>query len=278
MPSTSQSEAITPTTRTTQPNHNDTRISTAEQRDYWAQMTADDDGMLGGYPQVSRVDVQFSLAFLRKLIRIYPPPPTPDDGEGEGDGQKPKKKFPFRRCLESGAGIGRVTANLLSQLCEQIDVIEPMEKFTAVLTSPESPLVKAGQLGRVWNVPLQEWNITSTPAYASPFPSTPAGAYDLIYNQWCLNYLSNPSLVTYFRYISTLLTPTGWIIVKENISSAPGGKDMFWDEDSSVTRSEGNFRRVFEESGLVVVRTQVQTGFPRSLLAVRMYALRPGEG
>jgi protein N-terminal methyltransferase len=250
----------------------DSRISTAEQLAYWAQMTPDNDGMLGGYPQVSRVDVQFSLNFIRKLLRTHPL-------------GREKSKHAFRTCLETGAGIGRVTRNLLAPLCERIDVIEPMEKFTAVLTAEDSSLVKSGQLRRVWNVPLQEWTAESVPAYEVLTGSESSGLtggaegegekYDLIYNQWCLNHLSARDLVAYFREIIPLLAPQGWILVKENISSAPAGEDMFWEEDSSVTRSDANFRACFEEAGLVVVRTQLQTGFPKVLLSVRMYALRP---
>jgi len=314
----------------------DARISIPDQLAYWAQISADDNGMLGGYPQISRIDIQFSRTFLRKLQRMYP-----DKSQERGATTTTTTKYAFRHCLETGAGIGRVTFNLLSSMCEKIDVIEPIEKFTAMLTAKDSPLVKAGQLRRVWNVPLQEWTADSVPSYEycgdergvdmdadadvdvgrdhHPNPSeeqqqqqqqqigstVKANAnantrgkshdaereenrqgeqggrrYDLIYNQWCLNHLTFASLVRFFRSLIPLLAKGGWIIVKENLSTEASGADTFWEEDSSVARSDRNWRASFERAGLKVVWTQLQTGFPKSLglLPVRMYALRPLEG
>ncbi|KAI1615165.1 AdoMet dependent proline di-methyltransferase-domain-containing protein [Exophiala viscosa] len=382
----------------------DSRMRTADQLAYWQRISADDNGMLGGFPQVSRVDLRVSRNFLRKLSR------TPNSSSSGS-----RSEYPFRYCLEPGAGIGRVTLNLLAPLCENIDIVEPIEKFTAVLTAADSPLVKSGQLRRVYNVPLQDWTPHSTPSYQAPpakrgrsselkkfrclnkdympdlkselmvdrqkatavylidhcatalrlgnveregegedeaetvcrlkyenitlrdpstvifdftgndgvrvhqgidvdpqvfknlkiFKKSPKrdgddifdrlaatgeddgrpsggdfeGSYDLIYNQWCLNHLPMPDLVRYFSSLIPLLAPGGWIIVKENLSTAADGADLFDEEDSSVTRSDNNWRLSFEKAGLRLVRTELQTGFLKEwgLLPVRMYALRPGE-
>ncbi len=260
-------------------NDNDARIITAEQNEYWAQQPVDDNGMLGGYPQVSRVDIQFSRNFLHKLRRLH----SISDRTSRSSEQK--TEHAFRDCLEVGAGIGRVTLGLLSSICERIDIVEPLERFTARLTARESPIVRTGQLRRVYNLSLQDWTAESAPSYnAGPdsdvqddSSSENQGRYDLIWNQWCLNYLPNPALVRYFKSLIPLLAPDGWIIVKENISTAEGGADTFWEEDSSVTRTEANFKLCFEQAGLAIVRTQLQTGMPKILLPVRMYALRPAS-
>ncbi|KAK5203405.1 hypothetical protein LTR72_007876 [Exophiala xenobiotica] len=337
----------------------DSRISIPDQLAYWAQISADDNGMLGGYPQISRIDIQFSRTFLRKLQRTYPgsvPGLGSDGNDDDNDNMSGRtrgrgrgatgatttketttttttttttNKYAFRHCLETGAGIGRVTFNLLAGMCERIDIIEPIEKFTDVLTDRDSPIVKAGQLRRVWNVPLQEWTVgmepswecgdgdgdgdgdepeqkrrqrqqqqhmdSNTDANADATYETRAatgekengkeggggeeGRYDLIYNQWCLNHLTFESLVRYFASLIPLLAKGGWIIVKENLSTEVSGGDTFWEEDSSVARSDGNWRASFDKAGLKVMATQLQTGFPRQLglLPVRMYALRPVE-
>ncbi|KIW16714.1 hypothetical protein PV08_03903 [Exophiala spinifera] len=260
---------------------NDSRISTAEQLAYWNQISADDDGMLGGYPQVSRIDIQFSRTFVGKLRRLYPPTTPPDE-------KRRTSKYAFARGLETGAGIGRVTFNLLSTLCEQIDIIEPIEKFTDVLTAPDSTLVRSGQLRRVYNVPLQEWTAATTPSWQSALnvqadadmdlsATSSQGRYDLIWNQWCLSHLSSEALVRYFASLIPLLAPDGWIIAKENLSTDAFGKDIYYEEDSSVTRSDQNWRAAFEKAGLHIVKTQLQTGFPKELglLPVRIYAMRP---
>ncbi|KAK5249250.1 hypothetical protein LTR40_011647, partial [Exophiala xenobiotica] len=169
----------------------DSRISIPDQLAYWAQISADDNGMLGGYPQISRIDIQFSRTFLRKLQRMYPgsvPGLGSDGNDDDNDNMSGRtrgrgrgatgatttketttttktKKYAFRHCLETGAGIGRVTFNLLAGMCERIDIIEPIEKFTDVLTDRDSPIVKAGQLRKVWNVPLQEWTVGMEPSW-----------------------------------------------------------------------------------------------------------------
>ncbi|KAL6243239.1 hypothetical protein RBB50_009790 [Rhinocladiella similis] len=257
---------------------NDSRISTAEQLAYWNQISADEDGMLGGYPQVSRIDIQFSRTFIGKLRRLYPPTAPVETRSSN---------YAFQRCLETGAGIGRVTFNLLSALCEQIDVIEPIEKFTDVLTAPNSPLVKSGQLRRVYNVPLQEWTAETSPSWQASNTQADAiiltgqhadrGRYDLIWNQWCLSHLPFDALVRYFAGLIPLLAPDGWIIAKENLSTNAFGTDIYYEEDSTVTRSDQNWRAAFEKAGLKIVKTQLQTGFPKELglLPVRIYAMRP---
>jgi protein N-terminal methyltransferase len=269
---------------------NDARISTAEQLQYWAQQSVDDNGMLGGYAHISRSDIQFSRNFLSKLRQLHPvsvDEKSSPSSSSPGSTSQNATKYAFRYCLESGAGIGRVTLNLLASMCKKIDVVEPIEKFTAKLTAPDSPLVVSGQLRRVYNVPLQHWTAESIPSYEAAERESPTatdelaieheGRYDLIWNQWCLSHLSSPDLVRYLRSLIPLLASDGWIIVKENISTAADDEDIFWEEDSSVTRSDRNFRACVDQAGLMVVRTQLQTGFPKKLLPVRMYALRPAS-
>ncbi|KAH7259917.1 alpha-N-methyltransferase NTM1 [Fusarium solani] len=83
---------------------------------YWEGIEADVNGMLGGIPSVTRIDLQGSRTFLARL----------------GIGIKTGRKM-VSRALEGGAGIGRVTEGLLTQVAEKVDIIEPITKFTDVL-------------------------------------------------------------------------------------------------------------------------------------------------
>jgi protein N-terminal methyltransferase len=47
------------------------------------------------------------------------------------------------------------------------------------------------------------------------------------------------------------------------------------EQDSSVTRSDGKFRRLFKKAGLKIVATEQQRGMPKELFPVRIYALKP---
>ncbi|KEF60351.1 uncharacterized protein A1O9_01911 [Exophiala aquamarina CBS 119918] len=270
------------------------QLSTSAQLAYWESISVDVNGMLGGYPQISRVDIQFSRIFLAKIRRLYNKKDNPStattrstrSGISDTAHASEYQGYAFSHALEAGAGIGRVTLQLLAPLCAKIDIIEPIQRFTDILTAPTSLLVKDGQLERVWNVPLQEWSADSIPAYTSSTiardaTEQTAPKYDLIYNQWCLNHLSQTSLVTYLRALILLLdTPNGWIIVKENLSTDAFGADIFDPIDSSVTRSDGNWRAAFREAGLQLVHMELQRGFPKELrlYPVGMYALRPAQG
>ncbi|GJN75016.1 hypothetical protein PLICBS_009112 [Purpureocillium lilacinum] len=80
------------------------------------------------------------------------------------------------------------------------------------------------------------------------------------------------------KLCKTVLKPgSGIIVIKENLSTTD--VDVFDDEDSSLVSPDATFRRIFEEAGLSLVRTDLQRGLPEvppvTLLPVRMYALKP---
>ncbi|KAF4467171.1 duf858 domain-containing protein [Fusarium albosuccineum] len=219
----------------------DSLVSMDDGRKYWEGIDADLNGMLGGIPSVTRIDLQASRTFLARL------------GIGVKTG---RKKVP--RALEGGAGIGRVTEGLLLQVAEQVDVIEPVAKFTAVLEG------KAG-VGSIFNVGLEGW---------SPEEGV---KYDLIWMQWCVGHLPDGLLVQYFERCKAALNPEGVIVIKENLSTS--NIDEFDNVDSSVTRKDEKFLALFEQAGLKLVKSDMQRGFPlvdgRPLMPVKMYALKP---
>ncbi|GJN82972.1 hypothetical protein VFPFJ_01786 [Purpureocillium lilacinum] len=155
--------------------------------------------------------------------------------------------------------IGRVTEGLLLRIAENVDIVEPVSKFTDRLKATTG-------VRTIFNVGLEDWQ-------------PPEGIeYDLIWTQWCLGHLTDSQLVDYLQLCKTVLKPdTGVIVIKENLST--GSVDMFDNEDSSVTRRDETFRHLFETAGLKLVKTEIQRGFPeippRRLLPVRMYALKP---
>lgn len=111
--------------------------------------------------------------------------------------------------------IGRVTEGLLLRVCDNVDVIEPVEKFT-------QKLQKVPGVQNVFNTGLEGWQ---------PIEGL---KYDLIWIQWCVGYLTNDQLVSFLKLCQTALKPTGYIVVKENVVSSD--KDLFDETDSSVTR------------------------------------------
>ena len=67
------------------------------------------------------------------------------------------------------------------------------------------------------------------------------------------------------------LQPNGTIVVKENNSL---GEDVFDETDSSVTRSNESFQKLFKMAGLKLIAVELQKGLPKELFKVRMYALK----
>jgi len=92
--------------------------------------------------------------------------------------------------------------------------------------------------------------------------------------QWVLNYLTDADLVAFLRRCAAALNPAGYIVIKESVARPEHG--FYVDRaDSSITRTDGHFRRIFEEAGLQVAQQQVQPDFPREVFPVHMFALRP---
>ncbi|QGI65133.1 hypothetical protein CEK26_009086 [Fusarium fujikuroi] len=218
----------------------DSLISMDEAMNYWQNVSASVDGMLGGFPSVSRIDLQGSRSFLAKL--------------GIG-----KPRVP--RALEGGAGIGRITKGLLLDVAETVDIIEPVAKFTAAL-------VDTPGVGQIHNIGLQDWQLQDI-------------QYDLIWTQWCAGQIPDVLLIQYLERCASALAPLGIIVVKENLSTS--GEDTYDKVDSSVTRNHADgeirtdegFRAIFEKAGLEIIQAELQKGFPKSLLPVKMYALKP---
>ncbi|KAM0285186.1 hypothetical protein ACHAQH_001617 [Verticillium albo-atrum] len=229
------------------------RVDAKKALTYWSDIKSDDSGMLGGIPDldgfahVSKVDLQGSRSFLAKL----------------GIGQK-NSRHTLQNVLESGAGIGRVTEGLLLSIANEVDVVEPVAKFTAALQEKKGVRL-------IENISMSAWRPKE------------GVFYDLVWIQWCLGYLSDDLVVEHLRYCRMALrADKSLIVVKENINSAVG--DLFDAADGSVTRhvdlEDDKFRRLFREAGLRVVKMELQKGMKPSptgkkLLPIKMYALKP---
>jgi protein N-terminal methyltransferase len=215
--------------------------------EYWKSVSPDNNGVLGGYPQVSRVDLQGSSNFLAKLRR-------------RSTLHTLKKRLD--RTVDCGAGIGRITKGFLSNVAEIVDIVEPVVELTDVITKGDSfrELRDNGRIGQVYNLGLENW--------------TPTHRYDLVWNQWCLGQLTDTQLLAYLERIKSSVSDGGWIVVKENMSTEPDESDIFDETDSSVTRSDGKFRDLFAQAGLKVIAAELQRGMPKELYPVRTYALQ----
>lgn len=113
--------------------------------------------------------------------------------------------------------IGRITRGLLLDVAKQVDVVEPIVKFTESLHGVSG-------VRDITNVGLEQWH---------PKPDC---HYDLIWVQWCVGHLKDEQLVELLIRCRDSLSSDGVIVVKENLSTT--ATDVFDETDSSVTRSE----------------------------------------
>jgi protein N-terminal methyltransferase len=195
--------------------------------------------MLGGYGHISDLDIRASYLFLLPFI----------------EGQR-GQKISTNRAVDMGAGIGRVTKNLLSKLFNRVDLVEPNATF---LERARQELRDFTSVDHFINVPLQKW---------APDPNT---RYDLIWVQWVLLYLTDSDLITFLCRCKQALSRGGIIVVKENCTLQQGF--VFDKTDASITRSLHHLKLIFQASGLTLLKEEQQRNFPRQLLPVKMFAL-----
>nr|CAG4645846.1 EOG090X0EJQ [Lynceus sp. MCZ IZ 141354] len=205
---------------------------------YWEHVDPTVDGMLGGFGNISNLDIQGSQNFLTTVYQLL---------------VKPGRQ----RAVDCGAGIGRITFSFLNKVFPVVDLVEQNKTF---LEEAQKQLSATSHKGQFFNVGLQDFHPERE-------------VYDVIWVQWVLLYLQDEDLVAFFQRCRLALKPSGVIIVKENI--AHGETDEIDVSDASVTRSMSSFKTLFNKAGLKIIKDKKQPRFPKELYDVYMFALRP---
>lgn len=132
--------------------------------EYWAEIPATLDGVLGGFGFISDVDIEGSSLFLKSILSIDKAPET-------------------KIALDCGAGIGRITKYLLAPVFDTVDIIEPDKKF--IDSIQEFVGDNRNKIGKLYQSSLQSFQ--------------PDKTYDVIWNQWVLGYLTECDLISYLE-------------------------------------------------------------------------------
>ncbi|KAK3819181.1 MAG: AdoMet dependent proline di-methyltransferase-domain-containing protein [Linnemannia gamsii] len=253
---------------------------------YWDTIPATINGMLGGLGQLARPDAVSSLRFLSEFVTppatssassIVNPLASNKDAKaiptatqtGSPTKSTNRQKLPLpnsgpSHVLDCGAGIGRVTKQVLIKAFDHVDLVENSAIF--VKQAREEYLKAELESGKVCEVRcsgLQNVEFEGT---------SWEGRFDVIWCQWVLGHLTEEDLISFFDRCKKGLKPGGMIFVKENNAKIGIVID---EEDSSMTRSDEVWKEMFAKAGLKLLRDEVQKGFPSGLFAVKMYALEP---
>jgi galactose mutarotase-like enzyme len=200
------------------------------------------DGVLGGFANITDLDLEGSKRFIRELEAL-----------------NPSFQWSSGAAAECGAGIGRVTKGLLISLgVPQCDLIESSARLIAA--APEYLGDSVGRCNcRYFCLGLQEW-----------YPS--AGTFSMIWVQWVFCYLTDEDAVAFLKRCSESLVEGGVIVLKEN--TCDKDDDFIVDmDDASVTRSVPYLIQLAEKAGLRLRLQTLQDDFPDEIYPVPMLAL-----
>lgn len=149
----------------------DNDISYESAQKYWSDIPATVDGVLGGFGFISDIDIEGSRIFLESLLSCNKAPCTD-------------------LALDCGAGIGRITKNLLLPYFQLVDVVEPDSKFIKTIKNYVGE--HQSKIDTLYEVGLQDFN--------------PVKRYDVIWNQWVLGYLLDQDLIAYLKRCRYILS------------------------------------------------------------------------
>lgn len=209
-------------------------------KNYWSTIPPTVDGMLGGFGKLTYTDIRGSANFLQALFKLKP---------------APERKY----ALDCGAGIGRVTKNLLLPHFDRVDMVEQDKNFCDQAREYVGGEVANTNLGEIFNEGLQDF----TPE---------AKKYDIVWSQWVLGHLKDGHLVEFLERCIKGLKKNGMIVVKDNFTKS--GKIEIDTTDNSVTRPLNHMKELFERANLRIIREQRQANIPQGLFPVYIIALK----
>lgn len=216
---------------------------------HWSAMEdKDHDGVLGGYGAIDAEDAAGSLKFIDECV--------------PGGASRS-----WRRALDCGAGVGRVTRDVLLHLAENVHLVEVSASLLDQAREQPALQTHAGRL-EFTQVSLREF-------------APPPGAYDLVWAQWVLGHLTDHDVVQLLTRCTAALRPGGAVCVKDNTctpSHCERGRKYHIDrQNAGVVRTHVHLRSLFRMAGLKLVRASGRCDFPDDIWDVRMYWLVPAS-
>jgi protein N-terminal methyltransferase len=212
--------------------------------EYWDGQSATNNGVLGGFGRVNPADIMDSRRFLIKSFSKR--------------FQEAKESGEELVAADCGAGIGRVSKELLMHFFQQVDVVEPSEH-----------LLEAAKRNLSSGIRSQSRPVNFFKCGLEGFEPEP-DRYDALWIQWALMYLTDNDAIEFLKRCKATMRKRGRIFLKENVCD---GGFIVDSDDCSITRSHAYFIELFRSAGVKLEHTSIQKNFPKQLFKVRMYAL-----
>jgi protein N-terminal methyltransferase len=208
---------------------------------YWKGVDGTVDGMLGGLAFVSPADIQGSIKTLTDLVR---------------------KGMSRTTCLDCGAGIGRVSQEVLARVFRQVDLLEQDQAF---VDRAREELAGNAQIRHFFAVGMQSF------LWKDPLSPADGLQYDCVWIQWVIGHLTDEDLIQFLRNARSSLTPGGYIVIKDNVCHEGYLLDV---EDHSLMRTLEAVISLCDKSGLMVFSAEKQTYFPSTIFPVYTIVLK----
>eukprot|EP00775_Hariotina_reticulata_P001742 gene1742-2083_t len=254
---------------------------------YWDRQEASYDGVLGGFGFVSDYDIMDSKSLLQRSN-------TSDMVQLLLNGGcfaavvavwlklAQASLVSCRRSADCGAGVGRVSEQLLLRCFHTVDLLEPSRHLLDAAQKNLKAAVASGsfpaghQLGCCLCEGLQEFQPQQQRTCIR------AIALQIVW-EWragsvvplmgSIGFCANDALAL-FQRCKAGLKSDGIIMVKENICKEGFVVDK---DDNSLTRSNAYMLDLFSRAGMSVQFNIKQRNFPKELFEVRMYVLKPSQ-
>ncbi|XP_078542962.1 N-terminal Xaa-Pro-Lys N-methyltransferase 2 isoform X2 [Lissotriton helveticus] len=209
----------------------------ARSRNFYKDVPATEEGMMGDFLELSDTDIASSRQFLRKFI----------GGPG---------KACTGYALDCGSGIGRVSKNVLLPIFDNIELVDMMEPF---LEEAQNYLEEGvDKVEALYCYNLQEF----TPVMKK---------YDVIWMQWVSGYLTDKDFLEFLRRCKSGLRQNGVIILKDNVARDGCRLDPI---DNCLIRDIFILRSIIYKAGFTILSEQKQDGFPETLTPIWMIAMQ----
>lgn len=222
---------------------------------YWERQAPTVAGMLGGLEELHERDIRASQAFLTSLARTCG---LSMDGVA----------------LDVGAGIGRVSRDLLLPMFARVDMLEQNKEY---LKKSEAYLseVTGSFRGRIERrVPTGMQHFCARNEQTG---ENFVGRYSVIWAQWCIIYLTDEDLINFIQTCFECLQDGGVLCIKDNTLSRGQTEFVLDKQDSSVMRGLSYMRAIFERANARVLKEEAQRDMPATVFPVRTWALVPAS-